>query len=61
MKRFATLVAEKTAGKVEVKLYPSAQLGSASERHAVVGADALRQAVLLEKPGKHWFCLGNRG
>ena len=31
MGRFSTLVGEKTAGKVDVKLYPSAQLGSATE------------------------------
>lgn len=31
MQRLATLVDQKTAGKVEVKLYPSAQLGSATE------------------------------
>jgi tripartite ATP-independent transporter DctP family solute receptor len=31
MKRFATLVGEKTGGSVEIRLYPSAQLGSATE------------------------------
>lgn len=31
MKRFSTLIAQKTGGDVEVKLYPSAQLGSATE------------------------------
>lgn len=31
MKRFSALVGQKTAGNVEVKLYPSAQLGSATE------------------------------
>jgi len=31
------------------------------ERHAIVGADELRQAVLLEDPGKHGLGVDDRG